>query len=259
MNRLLCLLLATATLPSAPAQPIPVRYKQGSSRGFLIIKSPQGKVIAVGDVLQVAEGAQFRSRMIIHFRDGSLDDDVTTFSADRELRLISDHHVQKGPSFPTPLDVSIQLPAGEVKWRAAKSGKVESGRQHMQLPKDLANGLLPLIMENIRPDAPETRVPYLVNDPKPRIVMLSIKPDGNEDFSIAGVAVPANRYVIHIEIGGLGGLIAPIIGKQPPDMHEWVVAGEVPILARMEAAFYQGGPTWTVEQASPEMPSKTRP
>jgi hypothetical protein len=259
MNRLFCLLLATAALPSAPAQPIPVRYQQGSSRGFLIVRSAEGKVIGVGDAVQVADGVQFRSRLVLRFRDGSVDDDATMFAADRELRLISDHHVQKGPSFPNPLDVTIDVPFAEVKWRQVKNGKVESGRQHMQLPKDLGNGILPLVMQNLRPGAPETRVPYLVNDPKPRIVTLSIKPDGNENFAIAGVAVPANRYAIRIEIGGIGGLVASLIGKQPPDMHEWVIAGEVPSLARMEAAFYQGAPTWTVELASPERPSKSRP
>jgi hypothetical protein len=259
MNRLLCLLLATSVSPCVPGQPIPVRYKQGSSHGFLIVKSAQGKVIAVGDAVQVAEGAQFRSRMVIRFRDGSIDDDATTFSAEREFRVLSDHHVQKGPSFPNALDATIEVRASEVKWRETKNGKVESGRQHMQLPNDLANGILPLVMENIRPDAPETRVPYLVNDPKPRIVMLSIRPDGKEDFTVGGVASQANRYAIHIEIGGLGGLIAPLIGKQPSDMHEWVVPGEVPSLVRMEAAFYQGAPTWTVELASPEWPSKSRP
>jgi hypothetical protein len=258
MNRFLCLLLATSVFQSASAQPIPVRYQQGSSRGFLVVKSAEGHVIGVGEVMQVAKGAQFRSRVVLRFRDGSVDDDVTTFSAERELRLISDHHVQKGPLFPNPLDVAIEVPAGQVEWRGTKSGKIESGRQHMQLPNDLANGILPLVMQNLRPGAPETRVPYLVNDPKPRMVTLSIKPDGKEDFTIAGVAFTANRYAIHIELGGISGLVAPLIGKQPPDVHEWVVAGEVPSLARMDAAFFQGAPTWTVELASPEWPSKVR-
>jgi hypothetical protein len=236
----------------AVAQPIPVRYSQGSERGFLVVKS-KGNVIAVGDLMQVAEGAAFRSHVLIRFRDGSVDEESTTFSAQNELRLISDHHVQKGPSFPTPLDVTIAVPASEVKWTEIKDGHAVTNRKHIDLPKDLANGLLPLVMENIRPSAAETRVSYLVNDPKPRIIAISVKPDGKQDFVIAGVIFPANRYLLHIDIGGLAGMIAPLIGKQPPDMHEWVISGEVPSVARLEGPFYQDGPIWTIEAAMPSV------
>lgn len=219
--------------------------------GFLLVKSAQGKVIAVGDLVQVAEGDQIRSRLLFRFRDGSIDDESTLFLQKDVLRLVSDHHVQKGPSFPAPLNMTIDVPASEVTWEEAKRGKLEVHKDRLELPNDLANGIVPAVMENLSQDAAETKVSYLASAPKPRLVTLSVKPDGRERFTVGGLVYFANRYVMHAELGGLAGLIAPLIGKQPTDSRGWVVPGEVPSFARLEGAFYPGGPVWTVELSSP--------
>jgi hypothetical protein len=219
--------------------------------GFLLVKTAAGKVIAEGDLVQMVEGARVRSRLLFRFRDGSTDDESTVFLQKDVLHLVSDHHVQKGPSFPVPLNVTIDVAAAEVEWQEAKGGKVEVHKNHMELPDDLANGIIPAVMENILQNAAETQVSYLANTPKPRIVRLLVKPDGRERFTVGGLAYFANRYVMHIELGGFAGLIAPIIGKQPPDSRGWVVPGEVPSFVRLEGAFYPSGPVWTVELSSP--------
>ena len=249
------LLFAMTSSYFAPAEPITAQYKQGSMHGFLLVKSPEGKVIAVGDVLQVAEGARIRSRLIFRFRDGSIDEESTVVLQEDTLRLVSDHHVQKGPSFPTPLDVTVHVPTGEVAWRETKGGKTEVHRNHMELPNDLANGIIPQVMQNTPSNGAETKVSYLGNDPKPRIVKLSMRAEGRDRFTVGGLEYFATRYVMHIELGGLAGMIAPMIGKQPADVHYWMITGEVPSCAKMEGAFYLGGPVWTVEQASPVWPS----
>lgn len=245
------LLLAATSSQFASTQPIAVPHKAGSMHGFLLVKSADGKVIGVGDVVQVAKGAQVHSRLLFRFRDGSLDDESTVFSEKDAVCLISDHHVQKGPSFPTPLNVTINVAAAEVTWHETKDGKVEIKRQHMDLPDDLANGILPVVMENIPPKAAETNVSYLANDPKPRIVRLSVRPEGRESFTVGGFQHFANRYVIHIELSGLAGLLAPIMGKQPADIHDWVVGDEVPSFAKMQGALYLGGPVWTIQLTAP--------
>lgn len=240
------------------AEPIRVQHKPGAMHGFLLVKTAEGKVIGVGDLLQAAEGTQVRSRLLFRFRDGSIDDDTTVFAAGDVLRLVSDHHVQKGPSFPTSLDMTIDVPAAEVRSQESAHGKQEVTRKHMELPKDLANGMLPLILENISPTAAETQVSYLANDPKPRIVKLLVRPQGREKFSVGGLSYAANVYVIHIELGGIAGLVAPVIGKQPPDVHSWLADGEIPSFAKMEGPLYQGGPVWTIELTSPVWSSDTK-
>lgn len=83
---------------------------------------------------------------------------------------------------------------------------------------------------------------YLANTPKPRIVKLFLKATGQESFTVGSLVYFATRYDIHIQLGGLAGVIAPILSKQSRDLYCCVITGEVPILARMEGAFYQGGP-----------------
>lgn len=219
--------------------------------GFLLLRTAQGNVIAVGDLMQVAEGDRIRSRLVFRFNDGSTDDESTVFLQKDVLHLVSDHHVQKGPSFPTPLDVMIDVAAAEITWHEPKGGKIEVHKEHMELPNDLANGIIPAVMENIPQNAAETKVSYLASTPKPRLVRLLVKPQGQESFTVGGVAYSAKRYVMHIELGGLAGMIAPIIGKQPEDSRGWIVPGEVPSFVRLEGAFYPSGPVWTAELSSP--------
>jgi hypothetical protein len=222
--------------------------------GFLVLKSADGKTIAVGDVIQVAHGRQVRSRMVFHFHDGSLDDDTTVFVQGRVLKLISDHHIQKGPSFPKPLDLAIDVTTSEATWKETKDGKDETKTEHVDFPDDLANGMVPLVLLNIAPKMEGTKVSYLVGSPKPRIVRLSIKPDGLERYRLAGVARQAKKYNIHIELGGIAGVVAPVIGKQPPDLNIWVADGEVPTVVKTMGELYEGGPIWTMEQTSPTWP-----
>lgn len=93
------ILLASALLSGKlTADPVPVRHPQGSSHGFLALKTLEGTRIATG--------------VIFRFRDGSIDDDTTVFSQRGVFRLISDHHIQRGPSFPKPIDVLIEASTG---------------------------------------------------------------------------------------------------------------------------------------------------
>jgi len=81
---------------------------QGAADGFLEVTDLNGTQLAVGDVTQRVRGYEVTARMTLHFLDGCLDDDTTVFSQHDTFHLLSDHHVQKSPSFPKPIDVTIQ-------------------------------------------------------------------------------------------------------------------------------------------------------
>jgi len=49
-------------------------------------------------------------------------------------------------------------------------------------------------------------------------------------------------------------LIAPLVGKQPPDSHVWILGGDAPAFVKAEQALYIGGPVWRIELASPSWP-----
>src|SRR6202041_3357974 len=98
-------------------------------------------------------------------------------------------------------------------------GKERVADDHLELPPDLANGMIPTLLKNVRRDTLPPSVSMVVATPKPRLVKIAISIAGTEPFSIAGSARQATHYVLKIEIGGVAGLIAPLVGKQPPDSH----------------------------------------
>ena len=251
----LILVLAWAFGPAAWAQAIPVRYVQGSIRAYLELRGADGRVVASGDTVQVVHGYVVTTETVFRFKDGSVDDEKTVFSQHHEFQLISDHRVQKGPSFPHPMDVTIDARHGEVTVRSTgKDGKEEVKTDHIRLPKDLVNGMVPLLVENAGPEAAETTVSMVVAAPNPRIVKLVLSRRGEENFSIGGAAQKARHYEIKIELGGLAGIVAPIIGKEPPNIQIWTDGGRVPIFLREEGPIYPEGPIMTIQLASPVWP-----
>jgi hypothetical protein len=233
------------------AEPIPVRYPQGSAHGFLDIRTVEGARIATGDVTQIIHGYHVTSRVVFHFRDGSLDDETTVFSQRGTFRLISDHHIQRGPSFPKPIDVFIDAVTGKVSSHA-EDGTIRE--DHLDLPSDVSNGLPPNLLLNFLPSTPETKLSFVAPTAKPRLISVSVKPAGEAPFSVGGAPRRAVDYVLHVELGGLAGVITPIIGKQPADYHIWILAGAAPAFIREEGQLYEGGPIWRIEQVSPVFP-----
>ena len=200
-------------------------------------------------------GDQVTVHLVFHFKDGSLDEETTEFTQHGTFRLVDDHHIQKGPFFPRPTDVTIDVAHGLVTVRSAnKDGKTNVDTQHMSLPADLYNGMLATIVKNVPSNVPETRISMLVLAPKPRLVKLSISPSGEDGFSVAGMQRKARTYIAKIELGGVAGVIAPLIGKAPPELRFWILPGEVPIALREEAPLFDGSPLLTFWMASPVWP-----
>jgi hypothetical protein len=247
------LVLFTFCLGVLP-EPIPASFKQGSLHGLLLLKSQDGKVIAVGDEFNTVRGDEVRSEMVFHFRDGSIDDEVAFYRQGSQFQLVHDWHIQKGPSFPQPLDMAIDVAKNEVTWRVTKDGKSDVETRHMDLPSDLANGIVPLAIENFPVGATAQKVSYLVADPNPRIVQLSITRDGEDRIEVGGASRRAARFNVHIEIGGIAGAIAPILGKAPSDIKIWATEDAVPAVIKIEGALYLKGPTWISVLASPSWP-----
>ena len=246
-SRVLGPLLLVATSLSH-AEPIRVRYPQGSSHGFVTLKTQDGKSIATGEITQTVTGEKVTSRLVFRFRDGSVDDDVTVFTQQGTFRLVKDHHMQRGPSFPKPIDVLIDAATGQI------TSKTEDGKtivEHLDLPPDVSNGLPPNLLLNILPSTPETKLSYVAPGAKPRLIQLSIKPSGTPPFRVGGKRRTATDFSIHVEFGGIAGVVAPLVGKEPSDYHIWIMPGVPPAFIREEGQMYEGGPIWSIEQISP--------
>jgi hypothetical protein len=238
---------------------VPVHYRAGTIHGFLEMRSEDGHVLASGDLVQVANGDQITARTTFRFSDGSIDDETTVMSQRHSLRLISDHHVQKGPFFPHPMDVLIDSGKGQVTVHSAgKDGKDEVKTEHLNLPPDLANGMVPLAIENMQPTAPQSTMSMLVFTPSPRVVKLAISRQGEDSFFVVGTSHQGIRYEIKIELGGVAGVVAPIIGKQPPNIQLWIIGGQAPTFVKEQGPIYADGPILTIELARPVWPDSAK-
>lgn len=239
----------------AAASPVAVRHQEGLLHGFLVLSTLDGKAIAEGDLIQVPHGNRITSRLTYHFKDGSLQEETTVFSQRGSFRLISYHLVQKGPAFQHATEVTIAASTGQVTVQYTDDdGKEKTFNEHMKLPPDLSNGLMLTLLKNLGPDAVPLEVSMLVATPKPRLVKLVISSQPKEPFTLAGAGREALQYAIKVEIGGIAGLVAPWLGKQPPDSHVWILGGESPTFVKSESLSYMGGPLWRTELVAPVWP-----
>ena len=242
-------------MPSATAEPISARHPEGTLHGYLSLATDGGQVLAQGDLVEIVHGDRVFSRLTFHFKDGSLDDETTIYTQRGVFRLISDHHIQRGPYFPHPLDMEINVAKGIAVTRTpGKDGTEEASTDHMKMPADLYNGLVIPIVKNLRTDSPVTKISMIVATPKPRLVTLAILPQAPATFSLAGVRHKALTWEIKIELGGLAGVIAPVIGKQPPNIYVWTEDGEVPAFLRETGPLFEGGAILTINLIGPTWP-----
>ncbi len=252
------MLLGAALLPAlAFPAPVAVRHVEGLIHGFLVLSSIDGTPLAQGDLVQQWVTDKVSNHLVFHFKDGSIHDETVVFSQRGTFRLLTYHLIQKGPTFGHHTDLSFDTGSGQVTvHHTEKDGNEKVYTERMDLPPDVANGLTLTLLKNIRPDGPGETVSMVATTPKPRLVKLVMSPRGEEPFSVSGSKRTAMHYVIKVEIGGIAGAIAPLVGKQPPDIHVWVLGGEAPAFVKMEGPLFYGGPVWRIELASPVWPKR---
>lgn len=257
--RTLCALVALASfVASSAAEPVRVRHREGLVHGFLALSTVEGKTIADGDLFQRAEGDRVTSRLVFRFRDGSTFDERSVFTQKRHFRLLHNHSLQKGPSFPREIESTIDVGKGRTTVRVRdKDGTEETISDKRALPQDLANGLILTLLKNISPDTPKTTVPMLAITPRPRLVNLEFTPDGRDSFSTGGAGREATRYRVRVDIPGLMGVMADVIDKEPPDSYVWVLGGDAPAFIMSLAPMYMEGPLWRIELVSPTWPKSS--
>jgi hypothetical protein len=236
------------------AQPVVVRQTEGVVHGFLRLTSQDGVVVADGTMEQSAHGSRVTTRLTFHFKDGSLQDETTTFSQQGHFRLISEHLIQKGPIFKRQTDLTIDGSTGAATVRYSdEKGKEKVESVQLTLPPDVANGMVPVLLKNVTPGSAFS-ASMVVAAPKPQLVKLAITAEGQDPFSTGSLGWKATRYVVHIEIPGVKGVVAPIVGKQPPDTSVWILEGSSPTFVKSEGPSCEGCPIWRMELASPVWP-----
>jgi hypothetical protein len=241
---------------SLAAQPVAVRQTEGVVRGFLALRSENGTVVAEGDSLQTTRGGKIVCRQVYHFKDGSLQDETTVFTQSGHFRVLSDHLIQKGPTFKHPIDMTVDAASGQVTVISTNDkGEQKTEREHMKLPPELANGIVPVLLKNLPPGDDPVTESMVVATPKPMLIRLQIHAEGDDSFSAAGAGYKATRYNVHVDIGGIKGVLADLLGKQPADTLVWILRGDCPTFIRAEGPGFAEGPIWRTELVSPVLPA----
>jgi hypothetical protein len=247
--------VATSHSSPGPADPAAVRFTEGQIHGFLTLKTLDGALIADGDETQVSHGDRVTTQLVFHFKDGSLQDETTVFSQRGHFHLLTDRLIQKGPTFKHPMEIAVDGATGVVTVHAQdEKGKEKVETATLKMPPDLANGMVPVLLMNLAAGAQSTSASMVVAAPKPTLVTLDIAKEGEDSFRTGGAPHKAIRYDIKVEIPGVRGVIAPLVGKQPPDTHVWILSGSSPAFVKSEGPACEGCPIWRTELASPVWP-----
>ena len=71
------------------------------------------------------------------------------------------------------------------------------------------------------------------------------------------IAQPAHHFFeltldLGVEIAHARQLGLPLLGRQPPDAHIWIVKSEAPTFVEFEGPLSQDTPVWRIELMTPE-------
>ena len=226
------------------AEPVAVRYTEGVTRGFPVLRSTSGEKLAQGELTQVARGDRVDSRLVFRFVDGSYYDERVVFSQRGSFTMESYRLVQRGPSFPEMLDASVDRETGTyvVRYRADEETPEETLKGKFSLPADAYNGMLTMLLKNL-PDGASQIVQIVAFTPKPRLVKMLLTPVTEERVQVGEWPLMATRYAIKPQLG----LFASLLVSDLPDVKCWLVTGEAPGFLRFEGPLYFMGPVWRIE------------
>ena len=252
------MLMAAVSTP-VYAGPIAVRFPEGMTHGFLLVRSLGGEILGQGEMIQMLkEGDLVENQLVFRFKDGSLHDEKVAFSQQRVFTLISYRLVQRGPSFPEQIDISVDRGTGEytVRSQAGENEKEAVLTGQVDLPKDVYNGMLISMSKNLQKGVDET-VSVLAFTPAPEVVKVHLHAEGEQPVVIGDVSGKATRYVFIPQLGLIKEFFGKALGKLPADFHYncWIQVGAVPSFVQFEGPLQLMGPILRIELLSPRLGS----
>jgi hypothetical protein len=228
-----------------------VRHPEGSVHGFLKLSTAAGAHIGNGDLLQSANGEGMKNRMIFRFTDGSYFEEAVEYTQSGVFKMREYRLIQRGPSFPYDLDAKLSSSGAYslVTRSHDEDGEVERKSGTLELPADTYNGLPITLAKNLTQGDVVT-VHIVAFTPKPRIIRLQIAPVAVQFVRFGADSARAIRYALDPKIGGIVGVMAKLVGKNPPDSHAWILTDGVPAFLRFEGPLFTG-PVWRIDLTTP--------
>ncbi len=237
------------------AAPVSVRFGEGATRGFLMLRNTEGILLAQGDLLQNYRSGIVESRMVFRFKDGSVYDETVLFTQQSVFTMQNYRLAQRGPAFAEDMEISLERGSGKyrVKTKPRKGGREEVLEGILTQPPDLYNGMVLTIAKNLPKGTSET-IHIVAFTPSPRLIQLKLVPAGEHKVLVGELTKTAVHYVLKPQLGIWLKLFATLLGRVPPDNHAWIIAEETPAFVRFEGSLHPTGPIWVVELTVPRWP-----
>ncbi|MEO7156830.1 MAG: hypothetical protein ABI039_04665 [Vicinamibacterales bacterium] len=248
-----------AATPGAAA-PVSVRFPEGVTHGFLLVRSLAGDIVGHGEITQmVSEGDLHESHLVFRFKDGSLHDEKVAFSQQRVFSLITYRLVQRGPSFPEQLEVSIDRGSRQYTVRSQRGtqGKEDVKSGQFDLHKDVYNGMLIMVAQNL-PKGTDATVSVLAFTPAPEVVPVEIHATEEHSIQIGDRSGKATQFVFTPQLGMIKEWLGKVTGKLPAEFHydSWSMVDGIPSFVQYEGPLQLLGPILRIELVSPRLHGK---
>ena len=246
----LLILMILVVSAAVEAAPVPVRHVEGMVRGFLVLTDTQGARMASGDFLQSSKDGEITTRTLLKFKDGSLHDESSVFTQQRNFLLKSYRLVQKGPAFREDMEATLERGGDRyrVKVTPHDGGREKVLEGKLDLPLDVYNGIVPTVAKNLK--GGRELIHMVAFTPTPRLVQLDMIPSGEDSFYIGDSKRSAIHYVLKPKLGMLK-VPAKLMGKMPPDNHLWILTSDIPAFVKFQGPLANEGPIWRIELTSP--------
>jgi len=234
------------------AAPIAVRFAEGVTHGFLVLRDVNGATLAHGDLLQVPRGGEIDKRMVFRFKDGSIFDEHVTFTEQGHYALKSYKLLQKGPAFAADSEISMTPATGayRVTTKDHKGGLEKIVEGTLDLPTDVYNGMIITVVKDLPKGAGEI-IHFVAFTPDPKLIELELAPAGEQKITVGDLTKTAVHYVMKPRLGIWLKFFATILGRVPPDLHAWILTDDVPAFVGFEGVLSATGPVWRIELVSP--------
>jgi hypothetical protein len=228
-------MLATAAVCVAlPARAVPLRWPEGTLRGFPVVRDAAGEQIADGTLTQWIEDGNLHVSATYNFKDGRVVEEQTVLAQHPELAQLRWSWEERKGSEVTR-SYSIDFTTGHA--IAHKRGE-DAREDHLDDAKQLGHAFAGVgfmyAVKNLVADLEkggEVELTAVAFTPKPRTVKVSIRRDQEGPLVMGGRTLSAERFVVHPEIPL--AFIAKLFVKAP-DQYLWFYKPSPPAFLRAD-------------------------
>lgn len=209
---------------------VPVRDPPGTLHGFPSLSDLAGNVIADGELAQTLRGRTLHVRLRWAFRDGRTVVEEDEFEVGSHLAQRRFSWVEsRGGVELRRFEADLVAGRGSATRRQA-DGSLERDEADLDLPEGGAfagYGTALAVSQLALDPGAEVELGFVAFAPKPRVVKLGVRHDGEERVPAHGRAIPTHRYTLHAK------LPFPIsVVVRPRDARLWFTKAAPPALVR---------------------------